>query len=476
MLAASRRFLSTRRHSVRENNDQHALRTTKKKKIALIVGYRGTSFAGSFRNPTNQTSTIEEEVEAALYQCNLVLEANRNDPKKMQLSRSSRTDKGVHSACSMITAKLDLPSLGWEPLHTMDASLRKQAESTLLDETLITPVNKALHPDIRVLTAFRAAKGFNPRFHCTVRDYEYVLPLRMLGDRARAVSVPQINQLLDVFSGSSRYHNYTKQRLLDARAAASTPTTTARTTCKDEDMKVTAEHENGDDDEEEGNDDDDDDTGDDDEEEEFESVDARPTYKSISFGFDYRQETGTLAAIAKERWRQLGKNPDLNRTMLHCSCSLGELNGDPSLIFRIKGRSFLYNQIRKMIGTVLLEQLGYAQPGYVQLALKSALPFPTPLVPGMFLLLSDSEWRLSSDERISFEKESQDFRQQFLYPHLNWLAGQHSVKEEWGNFFKVLDRVRLLDHGLDHQQLLGATRRVEVPYPRYSTPLAAVSS
>lgn len=50
--------------------------------------------------------TIEQVVFDALCEVGAVSKSNATDPKKVQLMRAARTDKGVHASCNLISLKM----------------------------------------------------------------------------------------------------------------------------------------------------------------------------------------------------------------------------------------------------------------------------------------------------------------------------------------------------------------------------------
>lgn len=50
--------------------------------------------------------SIEGELFDALCKAGAVSKSNSTDPKKIQLMRAARTDKGVHAACNLVSLKM----------------------------------------------------------------------------------------------------------------------------------------------------------------------------------------------------------------------------------------------------------------------------------------------------------------------------------------------------------------------------------
>ena len=156
-----------------------------KRKVALMLGYRGTDFHGLQINPGMKT--IEGTVFDALVKAGCVSAENSINPNKVcrlgldralspvtwlkasslsaltqaqvGLARTARTDAGVHAAINVLVIKLilDPPSL---------------PEGV----TLVDHINAALPESIRIWSIVRVQGAFNPRKLCDARTYLYYLP------------------------------------------------------------------------------------------------------------------------------------------------------------------------------------------------------------------------------------------------------------------------------------------------------------
>ncbi|KAG0176851.1 tRNA pseudouridine synthase 1 [Apophysomyces sp. BC1034] len=78
---------------------------------------------------------------------------NSVDPKKVQLLRAARTDKGVHAAGNVVSIKLIVE-----------------------DENIVTKINSHLPEQIRVWDYIETRKSFEAKNKCDSRVYEYLLP------------------------------------------------------------------------------------------------------------------------------------------------------------------------------------------------------------------------------------------------------------------------------------------------------------
>ena len=139
-----------------------------KRKMALVVSFVGSNYAGLQMNFNPKLSTIETELEKSLHKVGCISDSNHGLLGKIGWSRSSRTDKGVHCARMVISAKL-LVKPDW-------LSLDDYGEMVFL-------INEQLPPDIRVISCVKVNQGFRARDACTWREYEYILPVSLVTDK-----------------------------------------------------------------------------------------------------------------------------------------------------------------------------------------------------------------------------------------------------------------------------------------------------
>ena len=166
--------------SSQENEQQ----TSYKRKVALVISYVGSNYHGLQLNPNKNENIkfIEGELLQALYSIGAILPTNNLD--RIDWSRSSRTDKGVHAARLVISAKLEiLPE--WLPTFDLPVGERQSKHLEYLEgrariKNLIEELNKKLPSDIRAISCIRINKSFVARNACSWREYEYVLPLSLL--------------------------------------------------------------------------------------------------------------------------------------------------------------------------------------------------------------------------------------------------------------------------------------------------------
>lgn len=157
----------------------------RKRATAIVFGYNGLGFNGSQKQPNSQR-TVEAELESALFGANFITEANYGDLHKVNWTRASRTDKGVHAIRTVISLRAMLTD---EPLEAQVAAL-----------------NAKLPEDIRVFEFIPVINSFNAKHQASYREYSYFFPAALLPTDA----VEQLNKLTPKFVGSKNYHNFSR--------------------------------------------------------------------------------------------------------------------------------------------------------------------------------------------------------------------------------------------------------------------------
>ncbi|KAF8062046.1 TMN7 [Scenedesmus sp. PABB004] len=175
-----------------------------KRNVALHVGYVGSAYTGLQANrELPHLATIEGVLERALLAAGLISEANFGDFRKTKWSRSSRTDKGVHSLATVIGLRVMVD----------EASYIGDPEGICYARA----INAHLPRDVRVLCVQRTNKSFNARRWCGSRTYEYYLPAAALGlsgdaRDADAARLAALREVLSAFVGYLPFHNYAGNR------------------------------------------------------------------------------------------------------------------------------------------------------------------------------------------------------------------------------------------------------------------------
>lgn len=188
----------------------------KKRRVALVLGYVGTNYSGLQKSETGpgeaDVVTIESVLEKALFDSGYIRESNYGDLEKIGWARCSRTDKGVHAARNVVSAKLEL----WQ--NDMEG------EQPYWSERAVAEINAYLPDDIRVHSCAKVTKSFRPRDAVSFREYEYIVPLELLRpfDETRRVQhgdedslVARFCELLSRYQGTHNFHNFTKIKSRD---------------------------------------------------------------------------------------------------------------------------------------------------------------------------------------------------------------------------------------------------------------------
>ncbi|CCI42773.1 unnamed protein product [Albugo candida] len=179
-----------------------------KRRVAIVAGYNGSGYHGVQLNPN--VPTIENELRKAMFQIGALRESNYQDLNKIDWSRSSRTDKGVHASTIVFAGKLLLDEDVIDPVTGRVSGLTKA-------------LNANLPPNIRVFSVTRVCNSFNARTECALREYEYFLPLAFLSASCitknqqlmkgqMKIMVQRFFSALKQYEGIHDFHNFTRSR------------------------------------------------------------------------------------------------------------------------------------------------------------------------------------------------------------------------------------------------------------------------
>lgn len=373
---------------------------------------QGTNYRGLQIQPktTGSADSIEYTLEEAIYQSGGILESNRGCLKKIGWARSSRTDKRVHSLCTVISLKLECDSGIFEE----EPDGRSIAES----------INGHLPPEIRVFAVQRVVKSFDARRDCARRQYDYYLPLSFLmraneNRLSNQEIIERLREAWGMYEGYNAFHNFTKRRLYRYR--------TKMNEKGDNDKIMSASSS------------------------ELESeTESRIDLKSDFSVEEKSEEEDTHGNGTKGKihivWKDQKDDADPVtkrhfRLVEDCICSESPLllteDGIECLKLSITGQSFMLHQIRHMVGGAVLVALGKLPLDVLKAALTPPARINLPLAPPGTLLLRNaqfmkfrSSWdgRPSVTQKCSGEKlsllsngiEKQDrFAKDFLFPAIN---------------------------------------------------------
>ncbi|MCO5595468.1 hypothetical protein L7F22_049511 [Adiantum nelumboides] len=173
-----------------------------KRKVALWVGYVGTHYKGlQIQRTSAAGQTIEQELESAIFRAGGILESNFGSLEKIGWTRSSRTDKGVHSLSTVISLKMEVNPEAWG----------------CNDDGIVfaNKINQYLPGTIKVFGIMPVNRSFDPRRGCCTRTYRYLLPAAAVGVTESTsieelqICISRFQTILSSFVGCYPYHNYT---------------------------------------------------------------------------------------------------------------------------------------------------------------------------------------------------------------------------------------------------------------------------
>ncbi|KAK5579879.1 hypothetical protein RB653_009567 [Dictyostelium firmibasis] len=181
---------------------------SRKKKVAIILGYSGTNYAGMQKNPG--LKTIEEELEHALFRTGGISPDNMYYQQKVDWVRCARTDKGVSAIRNVVSLKMEMGPPDFDGMK--DA------------------LNKELPNDIRVFHIMRVNNSYHAKNAVDARSYIYVTPTHVFEPKFAkknsssddnnsssnwkftSDTLSILNKVLSFYLGNHRFHNYTSRK------------------------------------------------------------------------------------------------------------------------------------------------------------------------------------------------------------------------------------------------------------------------
>ncbi len=342
-----------------------------KRKVLLSFGYVGSGYSGNtFQFDNSNVKTVENEIIGVMRQERL-LDLDHVDPKdylhQISWSRSSRTDKGVSAQLTFVTAKLKFSDDNIFDINTGH-----------INASLLEGMNKSLaSKDIQIFSCIRARKSISARHNVNLRSYAYYLPVEMLrtesakrGEGCIEATCSKLEEALNLFQGTYHFHNYTRSKF---------------------------------------------------------------NYKAIAYG----TSKGFTGEIDKEDLhlflKKAEKTPTMHRTIYKCTSvspdteskrpNLVSCNGKEFVKVEIIGQSFIYNQIRKIVGAAVGFSVGKFSRDYLLASLLSE-PSPfhlfLPMAPASGLVLTSATFKhtnnlLVTDDQardvLGIEPDEKDFIQ-----------------------------------------------------------------
>mmetsp|Transcript_3177 Transcript_3177/g.4677 ORF Transcript_3177/g.4677 Transcript_3177/m.4677 type:complete len:629 (+) Transcript_3177:95-1981(+) len=222
---------------VEKKSQNGTVKKNPKRKVALLLGFKGTEYVGMQINKGQKT--IQAQVELGLFQAGLISKSNFGHPNKYGWSNSARTDKGVHSCAQVCSVKIEIPTGNYNVVREMindqlpdDITVADiiQVPRTFCARTARSKVRyQYMLPSFALLSRAEVASGFESVLGSNWKDRSLRTPfsqneLKLLREkfaqhRASEDNLEKLNSALGKYEGTNKYHNYTSGKASDDASA-----------------------------------------------------------------------------------------------------------------------------------------------------------------------------------------------------------------------------------------------------------------
>lgn len=390
----------------------------------------------------NLIKAIEGELENALFKSGMILQTNYGDLHKIGWSRSSRTDKGVHSLSTIFSAKLEgIWKRKIYPDNTIIYDIEDQCQP------LPSLINQYLPSDIRVIEALPVSQSWDARKSCTNRSYQYLIPFEILKNSKYTNNRVEFDALIQIFVGRHHWHNYGKiqksktqiktkfDRSLDKTEKSilnEEPSIllTAPRTIKNEKInyeidendlneKINYKNELDEKLDEKINEDENFENEELDELDELDEVDEE---KNIKFRIldPIKIAAESISDISNTRYY---------RTISSIFYDEVTIENENYIRINLTGESFLLHQVRRIVGMIIAASKDLFSKEALIASIDSPFRIITPRAPPQGLFLNNSTF-----QNINFDNgKSKEFEIKVLYPHIHqkWLQTKSNEIDPW---------------------------------------------